>query len=124
MKSKVYFFSARERRFTIRITSTIDGYQARVMEVLSGDQVVPVALSLPPRLEFDPADFYRNRAKYRSELVLQVNSELLAWRVSRLTPEQASEDNDVYIRPNLAGWKDGYPLAVPDDMSDWDIREL
>lgn len=124
MTSRVYFFTAKERRFMIRITSTVEGYQARVMEVLSGDQVFPVALNLPPRLEIDPADFYRDRAKYRSELVLQVNAELLVWRVTRLTPEQAGDDNDAYIRANLSGWKDGYPLACSDDMDDWAIREL
>jgi len=124
MKSRVYFLNARERRFMIPITSTNEGYTARVMEEVSGGQVVPVALNLPPRSEIDPAEFYRNRAKYRSELVLQVNEELLVWRVTSLTPEQASEDNDAYIRANLAGWKGGYPLESKDDMDDWNIREL
>ncbi|WP_259394494.1 hypothetical protein [Ralstonia pickettii] len=108
----------------IRITSTIDGYTARVMEEVSGGQVVPVALNLPPRLEIDPAEFYRNRAKYRSALVLQVNDELLVWRVTGLTPEQAGEDNDAYIRANLAGWEGGYPFASMDEMDEWNIREL
>jgi hypothetical protein len=119
MPSRVYGFNAGERVFQILITSLLDGYSARIFERLSEQLSVPAALDVPPRHEVDPSLFYQFRLHYRNELIARVNTELLCWRVERLSEGEAREDSDAYMRADVKGWPDGYPYAVGDDLSDW-----
>lgn len=119
MVSRVYRLDAGERNFQIRITSDVNGYRARLMEILSDELVVPAGLHVPPRLQIDPSAFYQHRKRYRHELMKLVNAELLGWRVKKLDKAEASQDNDAYILANLDGWPDGHSTAVEDDLDDW-----
>lgn len=119
MHGRVYFFETEQRRFSVRMVSDMHGYSARLMEVLSEEEVVPATMNLPPQLEISPASFYRDRRHYRAELVRLVNAELREERVTRGAADSTGPIQDAFIRANMTGWPEGFPDAVADDLEDW-----
>jgi hypothetical protein len=120
------------RSFDTRITSTREGYSARVIEQPLGGGTRPVALHRPfaPRDEIGASYFYAMRLHCRGVFVADVEEATRTGRFD-LLDDNASEtelvSSDCYRRANLIGWPDGYPEATDDDLSDWRLvleREL
>lgn len=110
-----------KRTFLIAISATLSGYSARVTELLQSGERVAIAVRNGPRNQVPPAAFYRMRQHYRGELIADVRAQLEYGQADRLDPSEDVSRFDCYTSANLIGWPEGFPEAVDDDMSDWQL---
>ena len=124
MRTKTFRFkqaAAPQRSFLIAISSTLPGYSARVEELLPSGERVPVTVRNGPRYELPPAYFYRMRQHIRGELTAYIISLLGYGQVDHLDATEDPSQFDCFMRADLAGWSEGFPEAVDDDMTNWHI---
>ncbi|MDT8840098.1 hypothetical protein ParKJ_21985 [Paraburkholderia fungorum] len=119
MHTNTISYQAAGRSFEVRLSSTTEGYTARVFEKLGTRGIVQVALRSRLTWLIAPSTFYRLRRHYRGELLGLIQGDLKNQAVDRVVGEPERGDFDCYIRANLRGWPEGYPDAVDDDMKDW-----
>lgn len=108
------------RTFVVEFSSTRAGYEARVSERLSDDELVPMALDMPPRQDIDAGTFYRDRARYRTFLLDCIKEEIARGALRRPRAEDAKPVMQATIAANLIGWAHGHPDACDDDLAGWD----
>lgn len=119
--------------YVVEITSWLHGYSARVEELVSDGQPVPVmiATATGPREEVSLATFHRMRRHHRGALVGAVLAALRRGDVERIDEQRhvpTVAAFDCYIRVNRLELESGrLPVAEPlpvviseDDMRDWD----
>jgi len=113
MKSLSFVVS--DLKFEIDIFSKQNEYRAQVRYVGAGQNQL-LALHTPPRTQIHPTQFYRLRRYYRNCLVGAVKAELRDFRFRDYKP--GMKILSATIGANLAGYPNGYPEILSDNMSD------
>ncbi|WP_156219638.1 hypothetical protein [Pandoraea apista] len=121
--TKTYPVNARERNFRVTVISTINGYTASVVERIAS-QEQPVALNVPLHASINPGSFYQHRHWFLKMLLEFVDSELMAWAVTKCDGEAGPGKHNAHILANLLGWPEGYPDACGDDLSRLQVPRL